>query len=110
MRAGRLRERITIKRHSKVSDGKGAWTWGWSPIATGIPAEVLHQSGKEAVLNASMQGVTVYRITVRFREDVSRNDQVIWRGQELNIRDLAPNPKLTILEITADTESPHVEM
>jgi SPP1 family predicted phage head-tail adaptor len=106
--SARLRERITIKRRTKTSNNRGAWTWGWSTLSENLPAEVLFQSGKEAVLNAALQGVTVYRITVRFRSDLHTSDQILWRGEELNIRSVAPDPMRNYLTIIADTESPHV--
>jgi SPP1 family predicted phage head-tail adaptor len=111
--AGRLREKITIRRQADVPDGEGGFVRSWTDFAT-VWAEVWNQSGREAVIGATLTGVSTFRITIRM-QPVWRNgggpqaaDQVLWRGLELNI--IAPPADPTgrgeALMFMADTSAP----
>lgn len=108
--AGRLRERISIRRMTNVATGKGGYVREWKPLTgmTAVPAEVLSQSGREAVIANTLQGIATYKITIRWREGIEAADQILWRGLELNI--LAPPADPTgrrqLLQIFADTSAP----
>jgi SPP1 family predicted phage head-tail adaptor len=108
LQAGRLRERITIRRMTNTPTGKGGSTRAWADVVADLPAEVLGQSGREAVIANTLQGTATYRITIRYREGIQTSDQILWRDQELNI--LAPPSDPTgrreMMEIFADTSAP----
>lgn len=108
LRAGRLREQITIRRQTRAPDGAGGWTDSWETLAANLPAEVLGQNGREAVIANTLQGVATYKITVRYREDLRASDQIVWRGDELNIIAPPADPWGTReeLQIFADTSAP----
>lgn len=78
------------------------------PGLESIPAEVIGLGGREAMFANTLQGTATYRITIRYREGIQANDQILWRGQELNI--LAPPTDPTgrrrILQIMADSSAP----
>jgi SPP1 family predicted phage head-tail adaptor len=110
--SSRLRERITIRRPSRVRE-KGGYTKTWTTVAE-VAAEVVSQNGREAVIAGALQGVTSYRITIRRRTDVKDGDQILYRPkgaaevQELNIT--APptddpfNPRdATVIYATTET-------
>jgi SPP1 family predicted phage head-tail adaptor len=110
--AGRLRDKITIRRLEDAPTGRGGFDRSWMTIADRISAEVIGQSGREAVLANTLQGVATYRITIRYRKGLNAEDQVIWhRGPaddvELNV--LAPpnDPwgRRQFLQIMADTSA-----
>ncbi len=108
---GRLRERITVRRLSDVSDGKGGYARAWTTVAASLPAEVLGQSGREAVIANTLQGTATYKITVRHRTDLRANDQIIWlTGGDLELNILAPpvDPwgSRQETQIFADTSAP----
>lgn len=108
---GRLRERITVRRLSDVSDGGGAWVRSWTTIAESLPAEVMGQSGREGVIANTLQGTATYKITTRHRTDLRANDQIIWlTGEDMELNILAPpaDPWGTRQEtqIFADTSAP----
>ncbi len=108
---GRLRERIRVRRLSDAPDGGGGWTRGWATVADSLPAEVLGQSGREAVIANTLQGTATYKITVRHRTDLRANDQIIWlTGDDMELNILAPpvDPWGTRQEtqIFADTSAP----
>lgn len=112
--SSRLRDRITIRRRSDVPDGKGGFVPGWTTLAERLPAEVVNQSGREAVIASALQGVSAYRIVVRQRSDLRVSDQVLYRPYraaaelELNIRSFGEDPFLrrAATVIYADTEAP----
>lgn len=105
---GRLRDRITIRRLTDAPTGKGGQTRTWATIAANIAAEVISISGREEVIANTLQGTATYRITIRHRAGIRTNDQVQWRGQELNILGppVDPTGRRQIMQITADTSAP----
>ena len=108
--AGRLRERISVRRLQQTTTGAGGQARSWTvlPGMENVPAEVIGQSGREAVIVNTLQGIATYRITIRWREGIKASDQILWRGTELNI--IAPPSDPTgrreMLQIMADTSAP----
>lgn len=85
MTAGALREQVTILRPVVVSDGLGGQSRTFEAVET-VWASVLptRPGDLEPVADAAA-GVQGYRIRVRFREDVSIDNRVDWRGKRLNV-------------------------
>jgi SPP1 family predicted phage head-tail adaptor len=108
IQAGRLRERLTFRRLTDTPDGMGGFDRAWSTLAENIPAEVISQNGREAVIASALQGISAYRILIRKRAGLSTGDQILFGDLELNIRSIAPDPRFPheALQIFADTESP----
>lgn len=103
--AGRLRQRVDVTRSTKVSNGKGGYTSTWSAIASGVPAEVLGQTGAEVMRDSVLRGVRHYRITIRWRGDIGLEDQLRHSGEDLNIRSAVdPDGRREQLLIIADTD------
>ena len=103
--AGRLRQRVDIMRAVKVANGKGGYTSTWSAIASGVPAEVLGQTGAEVMRDSVLRGVRHYRVTIRWRGDIEPKDQLRHGGEDLNIRSAVdPDGKREQLVIIADTD------
>ena len=109
LNAGDLRHKVIIKHKPKVSDGKGGWTAGsWQTIAS-PRAEVLGLDGREAVIARSLQGISTYRIRIRFRDGIDAAQQVRHGNKDLNIRSVFdPNGDREQLIILADTGSAQV--
>lgn len=113
-RAGRLRDRITIRRPTNASDGKGGQVRTWANLAVDLRAEVVSQNGREAVIASALQGINSYRIVIRRRTDLRTSDQILYTpagaatAQELNIKSATDDPffprEATV--IFADTEAP----
>lgn len=85
--AGRLRHRIEVQRRTDVGDGAGGYTGQWATFLT-LSAEVIGLAGREAMIAGALTGVTPYRITIRYRRDVSVQHQLIHEGRKLNIRSI----------------------
>ena len=94
LRTSDLRYRIVIRRPSRASDGKGGYTTSWETIAEPM-AEVKGQDGRESVMEKVLEGISVYRIRIRWRRglEVCASDQVrLPSGLELNIKAPAADP------------------
>jgi SPP1 family predicted phage head-tail adaptor len=105
VRAGRLRERIQIQAAGDVSNGRGGYVRTWTTIAEPF-AEALSQNGREAVIASSLQGFSVVRFTIRFRDGISNVHRIIWRGREFNISSAEPDHSRQWLTILANSGSP----
>lgn len=106
--AGRLRHRITIRRPTETANGKGGFTTGWATIAGSVAAEVEGLDGREAMFAQALQGISSYRITIRWRAGIKASDQVVLPdGSQLNIAapPADPDGRRRWLTIMADTGS-----
>jgi SPP1 family predicted phage head-tail adaptor len=83
--AGSLRERIIIRRQLNTKNpDTGGLERGWTTLAT-VWAEVKSLNGREQVIGNTLQGVSTFQITIRYRNDLKPDDQVLWGARELNI-------------------------
>ena len=85
MRAGELRERITIQQNTLTRDTFGAEVPHWADLAT-VWAKVVATSGSEQISQAIGVATTIYSITIREREDVDTSMRVLWEGATLEIK------------------------
>jgi SPP1 family predicted phage head-tail adaptor len=78
MRAGRLRERVTIQTQVEgVEDTFGAPAMTWSDVAT-VWAEVMVLSGREAFRMAQVQPEATLRVVMRYRAGVTSQCRLQW--------------------------------
>jgi SPP1 family predicted phage head-tail adaptor len=108
LRSGELRTQIEILRPTKTKNARGMFETTWDVVARPY-AEVLGQDGREAVISKALEGISSYRIRIRWRGDVRPTDQVRLNGPggtDLNIHS-ATDPLGTReqLMIIASTES-----
>ncbi|MFO0863540.1 MAG: phage head closure protein [Gemmataceae bacterium] len=87
MDAGKLDQRVTLESPPDA-DGErneiGEVVGDWNPIGT-FWAEVLSLSGSEAVEGDMIGATTVYRVTMRYRSDVTEAWRILWNGLDLRI-------------------------
>lgn len=103
--AGRLRHRVTIRRPVRTKTGDGGYETVWNDAAT-VYAEVIGLNSREATIGQALQGISSYRITVRFGTDVTDTDQVRYGALDLNVRSVSdPDGRREQLLILADTAS-----
>lgn len=113
--AGRLRELITVRREVDTPTGKGGFTRAWQDVSgmARMPAEVIGQSGREAVIANTLQGTATYQVNIRWRAIGPRvSDQIVWHspGGDVELNVIAPPVdrygNRQELQIFADTGSP----
>lgn len=93
MDAGRLRERVTIEGETRVANGQGGFTTGWSDVATKVPAEITALSGDEALRLGVERSSSQYRVRIRRRADLTVKNRLTWKGQAMAIKSVLPDPR-----------------
>lgn len=97
-----LRDRVTIEMATRVGDGVGGAASSWIELAT-VWASVTPLTGREVATGERVEAHQGYRITIRYRNDVTTAMRVIWAGRTLNIRSLAdPDGRMRWLELTVE--------
>ena len=93
MQAGKLRHMVTLQEPVKEQNPiTGAVINTWRDVAT-IWAEVAALSAREFIAAQASQGEVTTRITVRYREDVTRKYRILFRGRVYNIEGALPDPR-----------------
>lgn len=82
--AGRLDQRITLQTKSVTRAPNGEEVVTWTDVAV-LWARVEPLRGKEWFAAAQVQSAVEYRVTLRWRSAVSRDQRVLWRGTALDI-------------------------
>ncbi len=102
MRAGSLREFVTIRRATRSgSDPAYGPATVWANVAT-VSAQVLPAAGGEAASDEGTQTHTAYTVRLRYRPDLSSTDRLCWRGKTLELLAvLDPDGLRRTLEVTA---------
>jgi SPP1 family predicted phage head-tail adaptor len=103
--AGQLRTPIVIRRPGQMKNEKGGFDVAWTTIAK-CRADVEGLDGREVMMAQALQGVSSYRITIRWRAGIRASDQVLLPdGTELNIAGPPADPdgRKRWLTIMADT-------
>jgi head-tail adaptor len=116
LRAGNLRHELTVRRVSEIPNGKGGYKSDWGKVAT-ANGEVTGLGGSESVIGQALQGISVFQIRIRWRQDIAVDDQLRPTGscfgfdaegnaRDVNIRSIVdPDGKRQQLVIIADTAS-----
>lgn len=95
LRTRRLRERITIEAKNLVDNGKGGRKRPegepeWKPVfLKPIAAEVIALRGDEALSNAVLRSVQLYRVTIRTRAGITPGNRIVWGAVVMNIKSAA---------------------
>lgn len=103
LRAGRLRDRVTIERTGpETDDGYTKLPGGWLPLAT-VSAEVIYGLGQERRA-AAQEGATL-PATFRVRRSsvtagVTPVDRIVFQGGNWDISSVVPLGR-DVIEITA---------
>lgn len=88
MRAGKLRQVITVQAFTSTVNEAGTPIMDWTDKAV-LRAEIVQQSTTEFIRNhgASDEEVIIFR--TRFLAGVSNADRIMFRGEAFNIREVA---------------------
>lgn len=85
------RERVTIQHLTTTKDEYGEPQESWSDVAR-VKASVTPESGREVIRGERVDAVQRYLVTIRYRDDVSPRDRLVWQGRTLEIHQAAPMP------------------
>ena len=84
MRAGLLRNRVTIQTRSESTDDFGEIDFAWSNSAT-VWATIEPLSGKE-LMNAQQAGASVsHKISMRYKSGVNPKDRISYDSRTFEI-------------------------
>lgn len=105
---GRLNQQVTIQVPTETRQAGGGKQRTWDDVDT-VWAEVLPANGGEAFAQGVARNTMFFRITIRFRTDVTPRHRLLWNGQYLNIRTCAdPDQRRESLLISAESGVPEV--
>lgn len=90
MNPGEMREKVTIQAESRAADTIGGAALDWTEVAT-VWANVVPSSGGEFVRSEELSATVTHRVTVRFRDDLTAANRLVWRGVPLQIRSVLPD-------------------
>ena len=86
MRAGLLRNRITIQTNAETVDSYGDLIAGWSDLYAGVPATVTPQSGSEGSVNDETTTKLALKITLRYLPNVTAKHRVVYDSRNFDIQ------------------------
>jgi len=92
MRAGLLRERVTLQSPQTTRDSVGEQTLSFTTVVSSIPAEVTPIAGREQFLAAQRQAGTTHIVRMRYSRQVAALDAT-WRillGSRVFVIDAPP--------------------
>lgn len=90
MRAGELRDRITIQRKTAAADAWGTpEPQGWEDVAK-VWSNVRHQSGSESIRAGADVSIVRASIRIRWRTGIDAGMRVLHVGQVYDIEAVLP--------------------
>jgi SPP1 family predicted phage head-tail adaptor len=90
--AGTLRERIVIERPISTRNEMGLQEPGWEEVTRCLASVVLQSVGRQSEAQA-LSAMPLYRVTIRWREDVGLDQRISWNGRYLMVRQLLDDPR-----------------
>jgi SPP1 family predicted phage head-tail adaptor len=103
LNAGDLNRKVTIQAPIRAPDGAGGWATTWNSIAT-VAAQITPISGGEALRLGVERSTQFYKVSIRFRSDVTSAHRLLFGAVALNIRTCSdPDGTREELAITAES-------
>lgn len=90
MRAGRLRTRVTIQQRTDTQNDIGELVPTWTTLAA-VWADVIHNSGLEAIKAGAGASIVKASIRIRYRADVKPSMRVAKGADVYNILAVLPD-------------------
>jgi SPP1 family predicted phage head-tail adaptor len=92
VKAGELRDRVTIQAVTTAADPYGELTETWADVAT-VFAEIVFEGGSEPVNAQQARALANWRVRIRHRRDVTPGTRLIVAetGQVFTIASVGPN-------------------
>ena len=92
MRAGDLRNRITLQQREETRGPDGEVITGWVDFAANVPASVIPLSGREIVAAGELQGEVQARVKIRWQDGVLDTMRMLFDGKVYAIMAVLPDP------------------
>lgn len=95
MRAGQMRQMVTIQNPSVVTDNTGQDTYSFSTVASNVPADVKNISQRkteDGFIQAS--GQETYEVWMRYTSLVNYNTRLLYNGQILSVTNIMDQKEL----------------
>ena len=93
---GAMRERVDILAQSQTVDDAGQITTTWTVGAT-TWARMRPLHARELQLAGRDEGTRAYKMTIRYRTDISTNSRVVWRGRNFDVQGLLDRTEQRVL-------------
>jgi SPP1 family predicted phage head-tail adaptor len=84
MRAGQLRQRVTIQQATTTTNARGARVPGWADVAT-VWADVRTPTGRERTANEATVATISHVVTLRYRADLTAAHRIKWGDRVLSL-------------------------
>ena len=84
MRAGKLKDRVTLQRYATNVDPKWGTTPGWTGVGD-VWADVTPTGGTEKPDAQGVQTTVTHTVSMRYRDDVTTKDRLLYRGRVLEL-------------------------
>jgi len=97
MKAGKLRERITIQAPATGQNAYGEPNTGWTDVVTSLPADVHDLSGREYLAAAATQNAVQTKITIRYLAGLTAAMRVVHGADLYNIEAVLAQGKTAIV-------------
>ena len=85
IRIGHLRQRISVERPVRTSDGGGGAAESWVLVAE-VWAQIRPLSGSERAEADGLAGRVSHEVIMRYRDDVGPDDRIAFDGRLFDIR------------------------
>jgi SPP1 family predicted phage head-tail adaptor len=97
-----LRERVDIQAVSETKDAMGSPVQAWSTVAQ-VWADVAPMSTSEQWRRQQMQSAAGFKVTVRYRADLTPQHRIVLRNRVFQVRGMTnPDQRKRFLEIACD--------
>jgi SPP1 family predicted phage head-tail adaptor len=92
MRAGAMRERLSLQSNTPTTNGYGERVEAWTTQQT-VWGQIENTSGGESEENQTLSANAQFRVTVRANTNVTVAKRFQWRGRNLSINFVQFDPK-----------------
>jgi SPP1 family predicted phage head-tail adaptor len=89
VRAGKLRNRVTIQKRIETTDSEGRTSETWIPLGSAWVA-IEPTTATEPGVAEQPEAQIIHRVTVRFRKDLDHNSRLLYGDRVLDVQS-APN-------------------
>jgi len=98
IRAGLMRERVTVQAPSESRNMTGEATLAWQDVGE-VWASVDGLSSREVLQAMQANAIASHKVRMRFFPSISHEHRLLWRGRNLEIASVTERENRTMHEI-----------